>query len=143
MKPLFWMFSLFSLCAQAQAQWLSPQNDSHNTGAAHVEKVTAMPDSSMTVKLFHSMPIDAPSMNPWFLRLAVVNEEKLSWNVYHLPNVKSYQVLPSAKVGYLKIAIRQDDYNVQTGKNVERASTLFINLHNANQNGGRIEIDVK
>lgn len=143
MKPLLLMLSLLSMPLLAPAQWLSPQNNAHNIGAAHVEKVTEIPDSSMTAKLFHNMPIDAPSMNPWFLHLAVVNEDNNTWNVYPLANVSDYQILPSAQKGYLKIAVSKDDYNTQTGKPFQRKSLLFINLGNANRTNGKIETEEK
>ena len=132
-----------STLAFAKSQWLSPSRDDHTIGSAHVERTQDIQGHPMTVKLFHAMPVDAPSFNPWFLRLAVVNEDNNSWNVYALPNVSAYQVLPSAQSGYMKIALSRDDYNTQTGKRITHKSTLFINLNNANRTGGKIEIEEK
>lgn len=145
MKPLLLaLITLFSLAvSQAQSTWLSPSKDELTLGSAHVERTQDLTDPTMSVKLFHVMPIDPPSFNPWFLRLAVVNEDNNTWNVYALGNVSAYKVLPSAQHGYLKIALSKDDYDVESGKHLTRKSTLFINLHTANRSGGKIEIEEK
>ena len=145
MKKWFYAVCLMGLTqmAVAQSQWLSPMTGSSSPNGAHVERTLNVKDPTITAKVFHEMPIDPPSLNPWFLRVAVVNEENNSWNVYDLGNVSDYKILPSAQHGYMKIALTKNDYHPQSGKIIAKKSTLFLNLTQANRSRGKIQIEEK
>lgn len=132
--------TLLAMAAQAQPRLLRAQQDSAPTAAENVNAVQRLQNQTMEVKVYDHGGGD-PAMNGAYLTLAVYSTDTMAWNVFPLKNVSDYRILPSAKTGYVKIALRTDDTNAQTGNIFQYKSTLFINLRNADRQGGQIEVD--
>ena len=142
MKPL-WLASC--LLALSTHVWAAPRlisaepNAEHYSGA-DVDQTIILKNPDMNAKVFSYRGGD-PAINDAYLNLAVYDEDNRGWNVFALKDVLDYKVLPSVQKGYAKIALVTQDIDQHSGNIHSYKSTLFINLRNANQRGGKIEVD--
>ena len=105
-----------------------------------MDQTIILKNQDMNAKVFSYSGGD-PAINGAYLNLAVYDEDNRDWNVFALKDVLDYKVLPSTQKGYAKIAlvtqyIDQHSVNIHSNK-----YTLFINLRNTNQRGGKSEVD--
>ena len=146
MKPLIkslWLASC--LLALSTPAWAAPRlisaepNAEHYSGA-DVDQTIILKNQDMNAQVFSYSGGDFV-INDAYLNLAVYDEDNRGWNVFALKDVLDYKVLPSTQKGYAKIALVTQDIDQHSGNIHSYKSTLFINLRNANQRGGKIEVD--
>lgn len=95
---------------------------------ADVDHVEYIKGQDVDVKVFSYSGGD-PAMNGAYLNLAIFTDISTGWNVFELANVRNFQVLPSAKKGYLKLSLSRDTMN-DNGDIVQESSILYINILN-------------
>ena len=130
---------ILSLPTVVLAETISPTRENNLQHMADVARTTILNLPNQSARLF-SYTAGDPSSNGLLLNLAVMNEQ-YEWNVYPLKNVADYQILPSAKVGYLKLSLHTDDHLDELGNIRSSPSTMFINLTQAHRVNGKIEIE--
>ena len=146
MNPLIkavWRASCLS--ALSTSAWAAPRliaaapNAEHYSGA-DVDQTIILKNQDMNAKVFSYSGGDT-AINGAYLNLAVYDEDNRDWNVFALKDVLDYEVLPSVQKGYAKIALVTQDVDQHSGNIRSYKSTLFINLRNANQRDGKMEVD--
>ena len=142
MKPIWLASCLLALSTYAWAapRLISAEPNAEHYSGADVDQTIVLKNQDMNVKVFSYSGGD-PAINGAYLNLAVYDEENRGWNVFALKDVLDYKVLPSAQKGYAKIALVTQDIDQRSGNIRSYKSTLFINLRNADQRGGKIEVD--
>ncbi|MFZ4405672.1 MAG: hypothetical protein ACOYOK_16390 [Pseudobdellovibrionaceae bacterium] len=113
---------------------LKASND-FSINAADVDNVerVAYKNFATDVKVFSYSGGD-PAFNGTYLNLAVFADMQTGWLVFELGNIRSYQVAPITKDGFLKIHVEFEDLDQEGNIHTQKA-IYFLDINNALKNG--------
>jgi hypothetical protein len=116
---------------------IAATTDEQIINGAFVDSIAEIKSSSQTSKIFTVSGGD-PAMNGAYVNFAVFVDPSEGWKVFELANVRNFQVLDSAREGYLKLSIVRDSIDNE-GRQISKKSVLFVNATNADQ--GTVETE--
>lgn len=121
------ILTIASSAAFAETSVQPMEKSGFSEGLASVSSFQYIPDEDMTLVSYAG---GDPAMNGAHVVLTKFVSMGDGSNVFEIANVSSFKLLKSAKKGYLKLQITEDDMNSE-GDIIKKDSILYVNVTKA------------